>query len=496
MKKLAKSILIVSTFVIIFTAEAFITVNLTMKYATDQIYNEKLESFKYGIDNSLPLLTFQDNISILLDNPDRGWRMETYLTLGTNISYPNRNITNEFEEDVPTLSGAYTELQKQLDLFAPDRPKIIQQYVYLTLYRERSTIPDKALTELKEYFEYIRSLNMKILLRFAYRTDENKVDPTQDVLLAHIAKLQEWFQNNTQLVADTVYCLQLGFFGYWGEGWGYTQTYDIPLLIEAVMEMIPSWMYMNVRTLEYYENTPPQYRSRVGIHDDLLVGNYDPYATVLPEDKFTHPYYRDLFQKTINDGELAWGMWRDRDDDLDGKSVTQYIYDYSLSTLSIVHNYIEVPNRTFNMYRWKSENLTAQIFKDRKWNYNPNLLNEKGEISIFEYLKFHLGYQLVLSNLTTDNGKLKFMISNYGFAAPFNMDKLVLQVKNKDTSINYINFTYTPHGLYTFGQLVYSVSLNFENIESVSVKLFNSKNTDYVRFGNNITSNNGYYKIV
>lgn len=94
MKKLAKSLLIVSTFVIIFTAEAFITVNLTMNYATDQIYNEKLESFKYGIDNSIPLMIFHDNISILLDNPDRGWRMETYLTLGTNISYPNRNITN------------------------------------------------------------------------------------------------------------------------------------------------------------------------------------------------------------------------------------------------------------------------------------------------------------------------------------------------------------------------------------------------------------------
>ncbi len=87
------------------------------------------------------------------------------------------------------------------------------------------------------------------------------------------------------------------------------------------------------------------------------------------------------------------------------------------------------------------------------------------------------------------------MIGNYGFAAPFYMDRLALQVKYINSSTENVNLTYTPHGLYIYHQLVYSVALDFANVESVGVKLFNSKNGDYVRFGNNIESNDGYYRL-
>jgi len=498
MQKIIKGILKVLFIGFIIAGVSGISIFATIQYSYRQLYGEKLRSFKYDIDNSIPFLTIEDNTSILLDNPDRGFRMEAYLTLGTNLSYPWRNITQADEELVPTSSGGYENIQNQLKIYGTDNPKIVQQYIYLTLYRERKEIPATALNQLKLYFEYLRNLDIKMLLRFAYRNEQNEVDPTADIVFAHIAQLKTWFQNNAQLITDTVYCLQLGFLGYWGEGWGYTVDYDVPAVITAVCEMMPNWMYLNVRTLGYYNQTPVQYRSRVGIHDDFLVGYHDEWSTVMPDDEFKKPYYRDLFQRTINDGEMVWGEYQGRNGAyIDGLIVTHYVYDYSLSTLSIVHNYIESGlAKPYNMYRWKSEYLNARIFGQYGWNYNPHLLNTQGNISIFEYLKYHLGYQLVLSNLTTTNNQVGFMLSNYGMAAPFNMDKLVVQVAYKNGSIENCTPTYTPHGLYAFGQLFYSVAVDSENLNAVRVKLFNSRNNNYVRFGNKIDVSNGFYTIL
>lgn len=497
MQKITKGILKVLIVGLIIIGVSGINVYYTINYTYNHLFGGKLRAFKYDIDNSIPFLTSVDNTSILLDNPDRGYRMECYLTLGTNFSYPAKNITQADEEVVPTSSGGYESIQSQMERYALDRPKIVQQYIYLTLYRERKEIPATALNQLKMYFEYIRSLNIKMLLRFAYRNEQNEVDPAADIMFVHIAQLKEWFQNNSQLVADTVYCLQLGFLGYWGEGWGYKVTYDVPAVISSVCEMVPSWMYVNVRTLGYYNQTPVQYRSRVGIHDDFLIGYHDEWSTVMPDDEFQKPYYRDLFQRTINDGEMVWGAYQGKYGDyIDGMVVTQYVYDYSLSTLSIVHNYIESGLAApYNMDRWKSEYLNARIFAQYGWNYNPHLLNAQGNISIFEYLKYHLGYQLVLSNLTTANNQLRFMISNYGMAAPFNMDTLRVQITYKNGTIVNITPTYTPHGLYAFGQLVYSLVIDSANLDTVCVKLYNSRNSDFVRFANNIVSLNGYYRI-
>nr|MDO8117426.1 DUF4832 domain-containing protein [Candidatus Sigynarchaeota archaeon] len=247
----------------------------------------------------------------------------------------------------------------------------------------------------------------------------------------------------------------------------------------------------------YYYKTPLQYRSRMGIHDDYLVG-YNVYGTPMPDNPVQQPYYRGLFQRTINDGELPWGGEPTNNGIyIDGTNTTRYIYDCSMSTLSIVHNYIESGlGNPYNMYRWKAEYLDANAFEARDWNYNPNLLDDEGKISIFEYLKYHLGYQLVLSNLATGNGKLHFMVSNYGFAAPFNMDRLVLQTRYANGSVQHVNLAFTPHALYAFRQLVYSVALDLDGVDHVSVKLCNSRNGDHVRFANNIESTGGFYELL
>jgi hypothetical protein len=475
----------------------YFSINYTQRAEQNRIYEGRYRHFRYDLDASIPFLTLSDNPDILLDNPDRGFRVESYITLGTNLGYPTPNLTSEDAPIVLTSEGAYASLHNQLTLYDPDKPQIIQQYVYLTLFADTPELPASALEQLTEYFEYIRSLQLKILLRFAYTTENNLQDPSQEIMIGHIRQLKHWFATHDQLVADVVYCLQLGFIGFWGEGHSYHEPYDIPRIIGEVFEMIPAWMYMNVRTLEYYYNVPGQYRLRAGIHDDYLIGAWH-FWNVFPDDPYQRAYYRNLFKGTINDGEAPWGYeFELQGYRLDAKDFIQTCIDYSLSTLSITHNYIEAGiDKTYAMYHWKSEYLNANTFHQNGWVVNPHLLDSSGQISIFDYLKYHLGYQLVLSNLTLQNGQIGFMISNFGFAAPLNMDQLQLKLTYTDNSSEMIDLTFNPHGLNSFAQLVYFADVDLANLAEAHIKLTNSRNGDYIRFGNSIPTVEGFYRLV
>nr|MDO8110313.1 hypothetical protein [Candidatus Sigynarchaeota archaeon] len=97
---------------------AFASERWTMNYALSRLNTGKPRAFAHGMDSSLPFLTYSDNTSVLLDNPDRGFRMETYMTLGTNMFYPSRLITPADEEAVPTLDSANASLQQQIQKYA------------------------------------------------------------------------------------------------------------------------------------------------------------------------------------------------------------------------------------------------------------------------------------------------------------------------------------------------------------------------------------------
>ena len=84
-----------------------------------------------------------------------------------------------------------------------------------------------------------------------------------------------------------------------------------------------------------------------------------------------------------------------------------------------------------------------------------------GKISAFDYLKYHLGYQLVASNLSIGKGKASFMITNYGFACPYGYDMKVYvggkQVNTKES--------YSWKSLTQFGQCVYSFDYSGGDIQ-------------------------------
>lgn len=79
-------------------------------------------------DDGIPTIA-ADQMSELLSNPDRGLRMETYITLGDPLwSYPTNN------ED------PYQRATDMIEKYRSDSPTLCQVYVYLTNYVDsRST---------------------------------------------------------------------------------------------------------------------------------------------------------------------------------------------------------------------------------------------------------------------------------------------------------------------------------------------------------------------
>ena len=170
-----------------------------VKYPTVKNY------FRHAVIDNLKLSA--QNID-LLANQDRGFRGEVYYTLGTEKAYPGNNQN-------------YIDcVNEQLELYSEDNINILQCYIYLTEYKNRD-LDETAINQLKSYFEFLKSKNIRILLRFAYEYTSNENNAAKDKqILSHLDQIGEFVNNNKQLFNDVVYAMQFGLIGLWGEGHG------------------------------------------------------------------------------------------------------------------------------------------------------------------------------------------------------------------------------------------------------------------------------------
>lgn len=129
-----------------------------------------------------------DKSEELLSNIDRGFRLETYYTLGSGKAWP---------EDEG--SDGYEMLEEELEFYKEDKAVEIQVYIYLTEYNKKP-LDDLALNQMKDYFQYIRSLNMSMLLRFAYDyTQPTNSSPKQDIVLTHLEQINSLMVGTSNL---------------------------------------------------------------------------------------------------------------------------------------------------------------------------------------------------------------------------------------------------------------------------------------------------------
>ncbi|MDR3217282.1 MAG: DUF4874 domain-containing protein [Clostridiaceae bacterium] len=431
-------------------------------------------SYAYELDGSVP---FSELDTALLENPGRGLRTELYITLGANRSYPSS-----------ADETAYQRLESQSALYAPDKPQVAQVYVYLTEYYDRD-LPDDALAELKAYFEKLQNSSVKMLLRFAYEyTEGDKRGPTDDTIEKHCKQLKAFFADNETLIARTLHAVQLGFVGLWGEGHGAIKSHDFTRVIKAVCDMTPSRYTVMVRTADIYMRAPEELKHRLTIHDDFIVGSPGhEWSLGIGFDDPKYGILKSIEYLGVCDGEMPWG----RDTTFPNISHFDFlrqISDFGLTTLSATHNYKE-DGSSYHLERWKSVYVTETELRDAALPFNPNLLTD-GRISVYEYVRYHLGYQLAVSNFAYADGKISFMLTNFGFAAPYNF---ALSVVVNGNEIPVADFS--PADLNRFGQKIYTVDC--AALTSFGLKLTNTADaSSHIKLANAIPYSDGVNVII
>ncbi len=421
------------------------------------------DKLMYEVDNSIPLAT---DASAYTDNGSRGFRGETYITLGRDEAYPGSG------------EGYIDKFEYELRRLSPDGIKVMQVYVYLIEYYN-TDIHSSALEQLRDYLAMIESKDIKILLRFAYETTEGqKTGPRTKDIERHCATLKTFFRDNLELFNRTVYAMQMGMIGLWGEGHGSAHRINTGKVIAAVADMTPIGTPIMIRTPEMLSEVPSEIESRFGLHEDYVIGYNDPWVAIQTDS----PYYGAVVNKckhSVTDGEMPWGR---ANLEIDILGCIKTCVDFGFTSFSLAHNYTE--EGVYHLKQWQSEYLSEDTLKENKFPYNPALLKE-GSISVFDYLKYHLGYQLVASNLVIGQDSASFMLTNYGFAAPYGYE-LKIYVDG-----NIVNPTASQdcNDLVQFSQQIYTVPYTCGEI---SIAIVNKRDpSDCIRLLNDIPFTDG-----
>ncbi len=461
-------------------------------------------SLEYAPDGSIKQLS-GDKSEQLLSNIDRGFRLETYYTLGSGRAWP---------EDEG--SDGYEMLEEELEFYKEDKAVEIQVYIYLTEYNKKP-LDDLALNQMKDYFQFIRSLNMSMLLRFAYDyTQPTNSSPKQDIVLTHLEQIKQFNIRNEQLIKDTVTAYQFGIIGAWGE-WGATsEKYNEKKILNAIIDAFPDGTYFQGRYMRVVNQTDKNLNSEyVGYHNDFLIGRPHPWNTA--GDKYKSKDYKKFFNNApyrLNDGEMPWGGYTEEPDEkVDGINFLKQMREHCMGTLSIKHNYKEdrkgmdgIVRNSHNIARWKNEFVTMKILNENKLPYYENWFkNSNGESiqrSVYEYLRDYLGYVFVLDNLKIDNQngktKISFVITNYGLGTPLTIKNMELVVANKVDGVidqssakSYYISAYDCKKLTTYGQqkITFTINGDVQN-KAIGIKLsrgiYNIKTANDIHYVNGV----------
>jgi len=372
------------------------------------------------------------------------------------------------------MEDPYEKMLRSIEKYARESPTVVQLYVYLCRCNEKP-LDSRAFAQLERMLELLRENHVRALLRFAYQ-NESTPDPDWKRVRGHMKQLAKWFRSHGQLVDGTLYCMQAGFVGYWGEGHTNKNLKNkyIGRVFNRVFRMAPADVFVQVRSIDLMKTVAKRYAPRLAMHDDYIIGEkYGPWSWFNGREL---PEMEARFRRTVNDGELPWGVatYYDREDgepldSLDAMAVIRQLAQYSLTTFSLEHNYREAgPDRIFSMMRWKDVFLTRAQLEAEGLPCLPSLLGEDGAISAFDYIQYHLGYLLSITKFALDeeNRQLRFTIQNNGFAAPLNFNALSIVIDGKE----YLIDSYDKFALGSGKAVTYTIDLP-EHYTRIGVKL-------------------------
>lgn len=417
---------------------------------------------------------------LLRQNPDRGWRLETYLTLGSN--------TVMFKADKTPLGF----LDEQRELYREIPCHLVQFYVYLTEYCKKP-LDETAFSQFNTYLSALRERNLRAVLRFAYEFEVNrKTGPTSRRIYQHLRQIKAWFAEHPELVSETVLVVQAGVIGAWGEWHTARFPHNQKKTLLKICDAVPQTLPVQVRMQSFKDKirSLPQ-AQRVGYHDDFLVGAYHKWNTPAGKPGTTaFERFQAESRLTLNDGEMPWGRDKTHQNGfIDGYEMLTACAQRSLSTLSLVHNFIEEDGR-FNAVRWQSETLTAERAKALGCPFASEYF-QTGERTVFDYLTDHLGYQIALRKIEiadSEHGmqKITLTLENNGFALPYGFSDLSLHIKLNDGTAHIVPFAdFTPEKLLGGETVSLTVQADLQKADQIGVSLQKPLHTPLlVRFAN------------
>ena len=199
--------------------------------------------------------------SVPLHNPGRGFSLEVPVDLSAMKGNPFK---------VGMDATAY--LKAEAIKYASDSLSLVQTCFYLPV-NENSSIADSVLLGMQVYFDSLRSMGMKSMIRLDYRTVPvgNKGPKTAD-MLHHLDQLQQLLHRNKEVIM----VVQAGMLdSRSGSTKNQPEMDDISkrTVLKKLLSMIPVPLQIQVRLPEYKNLIPvgdPDYE-RIGFYDDRFV---------------------------------------------------------------------------------------------------------------------------------------------------------------------------------------------------------------------------------
>ena len=277
---------------------------------------------------------------------------------------------------------------------------------------------------MQELFDEFEKLGLKSVLRFAYERDFNgryAQGPTLDQALTHLDQLKPFFHKNKHLI----HVVQAGIIGAWGE-WhssvhGLDQSDEAKkMILEKLLDVVPSDRAIQIRVPEYKNilKDYPELYKRLSFHDDMIIIQPHRWDGGMHEGT---AYFDQMVAETPllpMDGELPWGFWSiDKDDDspdpgwiIDGHQAARRFFLQHFTSLSAIHNYLEVRGREgseneikYSMQLWKETTLDIEFLKENNMpiseNYFQNRNGNAVNRNVFDYVRDHLGYRIELQEI-------------------------------------------------------------------------------------------------
>lgn len=367
-------------------------------------------------------------------NPERGLRLEIAVDIAKKC-----DVWKPRE-----YPGVTDYLEAETQKYASDSVALVQTYFYLHGYIGR-LLPPEAFATMDIYFNKLRQLGKKAVLRFAYETEPmgtSSSGPTMEEMFHHMTQLKPYLEKNK----DVIQALQAGFIGAWGEWHGskhHIENSDANkrTVLENICRMTPQNRVVQVRVPDYKNLLPKgseAYR-KTSFHDDFIVVEPHQWDGGMHEGtpNFLQIVKEGAFMPV--DGELPWGTWsmsKDGTNDgwiIDGKKTARQLFLEHYTSLSVIHNYKEhdAPDK-YSMLYWKDTPIDEEYLKESRMPVSDKYFQKqdgsRAQRNAFEYIRDHLGYRLELQELKIDTlyGSdsytldLSLKLINRGFATLFN----------------------------------------------------------------------------